>query len=60
MPFRGAASATSATMAATSSAAMAWNRPGESRTVRPSVLESAMRPMKSMNRVERDDGVGDA
>src|SRR5262245_3984079 len=30
MPFRGAASATSATMAATSSAAMGWNRPGES------------------------------
>jgi hypothetical protein len=28
MPLRGAASATSATMAATSSAAKGWNRPG--------------------------------
>src|SRR5580704_1345377 len=37
IPFRGAASATSATMAATSSAAMGWNRPGEILTVFPSV-----------------------
>jgi hypothetical protein len=32
MPLRGGASATSATFAATSSAAMGWKRPGESRT----------------------------
>jgi hypothetical protein len=39
MPFRGAANATSATMAATSSDAMGWNRPAESLTVFPSALE---------------------
>ena len=38
-PFRGAASAASATMAATSSAAMGWNRTGGSLTVFPSALE---------------------
>src|SRR2546430_2712289 len=38
MPFRGVATATSATMAATSSAAMGWNRPGEILTVFPSAL----------------------
>src|SRR6476646_8787055 len=47
MPFRGAASATSATLAATSSAAMGWNRTGGSLTMFPSLLESAMPPRNS-------------
>src|SRR5262249_7422453 len=41
--LRRAARATSATAAATSSAAMGWNRPGEILTVFPSALESAPR-----------------
>src|SRR5213078_1622067 len=41
------ASATSATMAATSSAAMGWNRPGEILTMFPSSLEAAMPPRNS-------------
>src|SRR5215471_12724726 len=50
MPFRGVASATSATMAATSSGAMGWNRPGESLTMMfPSALEAAMPPRNSRN-----------
>src|SRR2546422_1575810 len=49
MPLRGAASATSATMAATSSAAMGWKRPGESLTMLPSALEAAMPPRNSRN-----------
>ncbi|MND08742.1 hypothetical protein D3C83_315830 [compost metagenome] len=53
MPFRGAASATSATMTATSSAAMGWNRPGESLILFPSALESAMARRNSRNWVER-------
>jgi hypothetical protein len=40
-------------MAATSSAAMGWNRPGESLTMFPFVLEAAMPPRNSMNWVER-------
>jgi hypothetical protein len=40
-------------MAATSSAAMGWNRPGESLTMFPSALEAAMPPRNSMNWVER-------
>src|ERR1700722_9709393 len=59
MPFRGAASATSATMAATSSAAMGWNRTGGSLTFLSSVLELAMPRRNSMNWVARM-GVGDA
>src|SRR5882724_11169141 len=58
MPFRGAASATSATIGATSSAAMGWNRPGESLTTFPFVLSAAMPPRNSRNWA--DDGVGDA
>src|ERR1700757_3490429 len=53
IPFRGAASATSATTGATSSAAMGWNRLGERLTVFPSVPESAMPPRNSMNWVAR-------
>src|SRR5207253_10519492 len=53
MPLRGDATATSATMAATSSAAMGWNRPGESLTVLPSALEAATPPRNSRNWVER-------
>ena len=49
----GSASATSATTGATSSAAMGWNRLGESLTVFPSVPESAMPPRNSMNWVAR-------
>src|SRR6516225_6333718 len=59
MPPRGAASATSATMAATSSAAMGWKRMGGSLTMFPSALESAMPGRNSMNWVAHD-GVGDA
>jgi len=40
-------------MAATSSAAMGWNRPGEILTVFPSALEAAMAPRNSRNWVER-------
>jgi hypothetical protein len=40
-------------MAATSSAAMGWNRPGDSLTLLPSVLEAAMAPRNSRNCVER-------
>jgi hypothetical protein len=40
-------------MAATSSAAMGWNRPGESLTMFPSALEAAMPPRNSRNWVER-------
>ena len=39
----------SATMAATSSAAMGWNRSGEILTVFPSVLEAAAAPRNSKN-----------
>jgi hypothetical protein len=53
IPFRGAANATSATMAEMSSAAMGWNRPGESLTLFPSALEAAMARMDSRNWVER-------
>jgi hypothetical protein len=53
MPFRGGASATSATTAATSSAAIGWNRPGEILTTFPSVLSAAMPPRNSRNWVER-------
>jgi hypothetical protein len=53
IPFRGAASATSATMAATSSAAMGWNGPGEILTLFPSAPESTMPRRNSMNWVER-------
>ena len=53
MPPRGAASATSATLAATSSAAMGWNRTGGSLTMFRSALESAMSPRNSMNSVAR-------
>src|SRR5215471_8921525 len=59
MPFRGVASATSATMAATSSAAMGWNRTGGSLTLFPSSLASPMPPRNSINWVA-DDRVGDA
>jgi hypothetical protein len=53
MPFRGAAAAASATMAATSSAAMGWNRLGGSLTMLPSALEAAMPPRNSRNWVDR-------
>jgi len=53
MPLRGAATAASATMAATSSAAMGWNSPGESLTVPPAALESAMARRNSRNWVAR-------
>ena len=53
LEFLGGASATSATKAATSSAAMGWNRPGESLTMFPSGLEAAMLPRNSRNWVER-------
>src|SRR6516164_11467 len=53
MPFFGAASATSETMAAASSAAMGWNRTGGSLTMFPSALESAMPRRNSMNWVAR-------
>jgi hypothetical protein len=53
IPFRGAASATSATKAATSSAAMGWNRPGEILTLFPAALEAAMPSRNSRNWVER-------
>src|SRR2546430_593776 len=52
MPLRGDATATSATMAATSSAAMGWNRPGESLTVLPSALEAATPPRPPWRRME--------
>jgi len=45
--------ATSATIAATSSAAMSWNRTGGSLTMFPSALESAMPPRNSRNWVAR-------
>src|SRR3954469_2055992 len=65
MPFVGVASATSATMAATSSAAIGWNRPVEILTLSPSALEAAMPPRNSRNWVARmlgraDDGVRNA
>src|SRR6202030_3132913 len=60
MPFRGAARATSATMAATSSAALGWNRPGELLTMFPSALEAAMPPNEFQELGRADDGVGDA
>ena len=44
---------TSATLAATSSAAMGWNRPGGSLTMVPSAAESAMPLRNSRNWVER-------
>src|SRR5262249_30330565 len=53
MPFRGPASATSATNAATSSAAIGWNKPGDSLTLVPSVAESAMARRNSRNWVAR-------
>jgi hypothetical protein len=40
-------------MGATSSAAIGWNRPGDSLIVFPSVLEAAMPPRNSRNWVER-------
>jgi hypothetical protein len=40
-------------MAATSSAAMGWNGPGESLTMFPSALKSAIPPRNSRNWVER-------
>src|ERR1044072_8154532 len=49
MPFRGVARATSATMAATSSAAIGWNRPGEILTRISSAPEAAMGRGKSRN-----------
>src|SRR5215472_9245691 len=60
MPPRGAASATSATLAATSSAAIGWKRMGGSLTVFPSALESAMPRRNSINWVARMNGVADA
>jgi len=53
MPFRGAAGANAATTAVTPAAAMGWNRPGEIPTMFLFVLESAMLPRNSMNRVDR-------
>jgi hypothetical protein len=53
MPFAGAVSATSATMGATSSAAIGWNKPGEILTLFPCVASAAMPPRNSMNCVER-------
>jgi hypothetical protein len=53
MAFRGAASATSATIGAMSSAAMGWNRTGEILTMFPSAVESAMPPRNSRNWVAR-------
>ena len=47
-------------MAATSSAAIGWNRPGESLTVFPTALEAAM-PAEEFQELGRaDDGVGNA
>jgi hypothetical protein len=40
-------------MAATSSAAIGWNKPGESVTMFSSVLSAAMPPRNSRNWVER-------
>jgi hypothetical protein len=40
-------------MAATSSAAMGWNRPGDSLILFPSALEAAMAPRNSRNWVAR-------
>jgi hypothetical protein len=40
-------------MAATSSAAMGWNRPGDSLTMLPSALAAAMPPRNSRNWVAR-------
>jgi hypothetical protein len=54
------ASATSATMAATSSAAMGWNRPGESLTMFPSALECGDAAEEFQELGRADDGVGDA
>jgi len=59
VPFS-SASVTSATMAATSSAAMGWNRPGESLTMFPSALEVAIALRNSRNWVERMMPVRDA
>jgi hypothetical protein len=53
MPFRGAASAISATTRATSSAAMGWNKTGGSRATLPATLASAMPPRNSRNWVAR-------
>jgi hypothetical protein len=52
-PFRGAASAASATKVATSSAAIGWNNTGGSLTVFPAMLESAIPRRNSMNWVAR-------
>jgi hypothetical protein len=49
VPLRGAASATSATAAATSSAAIGWTSTGGTRAVSPSVASSAMRRANSKN-----------
>ena len=53
MPFTGSFTAISASAAATSSADSGWTNTGGRRTVSPSVLESAMRPMNSKNCVAR-------
>jgi hypothetical protein len=53
MPFTGSLTASSASAAATSSADSGWTNTGASRTVSPSVLESAMPWMNSKNCVAR-------
>jgi GntR family transcriptional regulator / MocR family aminotransferase len=53
LPFSGAASATCARIAATSSAAIGWKNPSPMRTVPSAVLKSAIPPMNSMNWVAR-------
>src|SRR6516165_2283274 len=60
MPLRGDASATLATMAATSSAAMGWNRPGASLITFPSALAAAIAAEEFQKLGGADDGVGNA
>jgi hypothetical protein len=60
MPFRGTVSATSATIEATSSAAIGWNETGGSLTESPSAAESAMPPTNSRKLGRANNGVGDA
>src|SRR5215468_11124222 len=60
MPFRGAASATSATIGATSSAAIGWNRPGGSLTMFPSGTFGGDAAEEFQELGRADDGVGDA
>ena len=59
IPFRGAASATSATLAATSSAAIGWNRQGGSLTIFPSALEISDAAEEFQELGRADDSVGD-